>query len=58
MKISNYLDQYGFGLKIDPLIEKQVNDALSKSVSYVGYGRIGMLIVAPDIKRVFYAYAG
>lgn len=58
MKISNYLDQYGFGLEIDPSIEKQVDEALSKSVSYVGYGRIGMLIVAPEIKKVFYAYAG
>lgn len=58
LKISSYLDQYGFGLKIDPLIENQVDETLSNSVSYVGYGRIGMLIVAPEIKKVFFAYAG
>lgn len=57
-KISNYLNQYGFSLEIDPLIEKQIDDTLSKSGSYFAYGRTGMLIVAPDIRRVFYAYAG
>lgn len=58
LKILKYLNQYGFGLEIDPLIEKQIDDALSNSRSYVSYGRTGMLIVAPEIKRVFYAYAG
>lgn len=57
LKISSYLAGLSFvSIKIDPLIENQIDNALSKSGSYAGFGRMGMIIIAPDIKRVFYAY--
>jgi hypothetical protein len=57
LKISSYLAERSFvSIKIDPLIENQIDSALSKSGSYVGYGYRGIIIIIPDIKRVFYAY--
>ena len=58
-KLSNYINRYGFGIPIDPLIEKEVNNAISKSVSYLTYGRGGsVLIVIPYKRKVVFAYSG
>ena len=57
-EISNYLNAYGFGIPIDPQIEQEINKAISKPGSFVAFGRIGVLIVIPDIRRVVYAYNG
>lgn len=57
LKISNYLAELSLvDIKIDPLIENQIDNSLSKPGSYAGFGRMGMIIIAQDIKRVFYAY--
>jgi hypothetical protein len=57
-QLANYLNQYGFGVEIDADIEREINEALSKPGSYFTYGRIGILIVIPDIRKVVYAYNG
>ena len=57
-EIANYLNRYGFGISIDSQIEQEINKAISKPGSFAAYGRIGVLIVIPDIRRVVYAYNG
>ena len=56
--IGDYLDRYGFGIRIDPKIERSVNEALFSPGSFYAYGRIGIIIVAPAQGRVYYAYNG
>jgi hypothetical protein len=57
-KISDCLNQYGFGIEIDPTIEALVDDAISKPGSFYSYGRNGLVIVIPRVKRAVFAYAG
>jgi hypothetical protein len=57
-KIENYLNVYGFGIPIDSSIKDEINKAISEPGSYFAYGRIGVLIVVPNARRVIYAYNG
>jgi hypothetical protein len=57
-EIANYLNRYGFGISIDSQIEQEINKAISKPGSFAAYGRTGILIVVPSIRRVVYAYRG
>ena len=57
-EIANYLNRYGFGISVDSQIEQQINHAISRPGSFAAYGRTGILIVIPDIRRVVYAYNG
>jgi hypothetical protein len=57
-KISSYLDRYGFGIHVDPLVETLVDDAISRPGSFYSHGRTGMVIVMPRAKRAIFAYAG
>lgn len=54
--IDNYVNTYGFGVDIDPEIKKLVDDAIASSGSYYAYGRIGMIIIVPEARKVIYAY--
>lgn len=56
--LASYLGRYGFGIKIDSRIGQLVDEAISKPGSFYAYGRIGILIVIPDARRVIYAYNG
>jgi hypothetical protein len=56
--ISSYLNQFGFGIEIDPSVKATVDDAISKPGSFFCYGRNGLLIVIPQAKRAIFAYAG
>jgi hypothetical protein len=56
--IDDYLDQYGFGIAVDPSVKSLVDDAISKPGSFYSYGRTGIVIVIPDFKRAIFAYAG
>jgi hypothetical protein len=56
--LSDYLNQYGFGIEVDPSIKALVDDAISKPGSFYSYGRIGVVIVIPKAKRAIFAYAG
>ena len=57
-KIQYYLDQYGFGFPIPPDISSEINTAISPPRSFYAYGRIGVIIVHPQNRKVFFAYAG
>lgn len=56
--IHHYMNAYGFGLEIDPEIKKLVDDAITHPGSYYAYGRIGVIIIIPEQKRIIYAYNG
>lgn len=57
-RIATYLNRYGFGIPIDPAIEREIDEAISKPGSFLAYGRSGVLIVIPRAKRIVYAYHG
>ena len=56
--LSDYLNQFGFGIKVDPSVEALVDDAISKPGSFYSRGRTGVVIVIPKVKRAIFAYAG
>lgn len=56
--VADYLNRYGFGIEIDPSVKQQINQALSTPGSFAAYGRIGVFIVSPRIRRAFYIYNG
>ncbi|XHE13504.1 hypothetical protein PCC82_01825 [Agrobacterium deltaense] len=58
VELSDYLDQYGFGITIDQAIESEINDAISSEGNFFSYGRIGIIVLVPKTKRAYYFYAG
>ncbi len=48
----------GYCIDIDPNAEESFKKALSKPGSFYAYGRVGMILVAPAIHKIFYIYAG
>jgi hypothetical protein len=56
--LDNFLNQYGFGIAVNPVITKSINNALSQPGSYFTYTRTGMVIVMPSERRVAFVYAG
>lgn len=59
-RLSNYLNQYGFGIDIPSDLEEEFNNAIRSPGSYFCYTGIGngVILVAPAVKKTFYAYAG
>ena len=57
-EISNFLAINGFGIFIDPKLEKRINSSISQPGSFAAFGRGGVLIVNPKTRRVVYAYNG
>lgn len=56
--IEAYLDRYGFGVSLKPEFRNDINKAISEPGAFVGYGRIGILIVIPRSRKVVYIYNG
>jgi len=56
--VLHYMDAYGMAPAIDSDIKKLADDAITKTGSYYAYGRIGIIIVIPDQKRVVYVFNG
>jgi hypothetical protein len=56
--LSDYLNQFGFGIKVDPSVEALVDNTISEPGSYYSRGRTGVVIVIPRAKRAIFAYAG
>lgn len=58
--LEDYLDQYGFGIAIDPAIQRQTDQMLREPGAYYAYDRRGggLVIVDPERRRVVFAYAG
>ena len=58
-KLENYINQWGHGIPVEPEIEEMVNTAVSMPSSfYSDRAGGGTIVVAPDIRRIFYIYAG
>lgn len=59
LRISEYLNHYGFGIPLDPAAEEMIDRTISAPGAFYAYGRGGSLIViAPSVRRVIFAYAG
>lgn len=57
-QLENYLNKYGFGIDVDPAVLNQINAAVSTPGSLFAYGRIGVIIVVPKERVLFYVYNG
>lgn len=57
-KLENYINQYGFSISIPVEIEQNIDKAITTSGNFYAYGRIGVIVIAPSMKKVFYIYAG
>lgn len=49
---------YNMGFMIDPDIENEINKAIREPGNFYARGRSGIIIVAPEMRRVFYVYSG
>lgn len=56
--VAGYMFRYGVCIPLDEEIENLANEALSSPNSYYAFGRIGMLLLIPDKKRIVYAFNG
>lgn len=57
-QLSNYINRYGFGIPVRPDLETMFNEIIAAPGSYYAYGRIGVIVVAPSVQKVFYVYVG
>lgn len=57
-RLVNFLNQYGFGISIDPPIMDAIDKAISEPGNYYAYTRTGVLFVMPTRRRVAFVYAG
>ncbi|WP_378950164.1 hypothetical protein [Mesorhizobium sp. ANAO-SY3R2] len=57
-EVSNYLDKYGFGIRISKSVETTIGNAISAPGSFFAYGRSGAMLVVPSKRQAFYVYAG
>lgn len=58
LNIYDYICLYGFCIDIEPGIVAEANAIINSPGSYYAYGRIGLIVVSPIKKRVFYMYNG
>ena len=56
--IYQYICAYGFCIDIDERIEMEAAAAVNNPGNYYAYGRIGMIVVCPGMRRVFFMYNG
>jgi hypothetical protein len=57
-RLDNYLNQYGFGISIDPHTADAIDQAISAPGNFYAYTRTGMLLVMPAQRRLVLMYAG
>lgn len=58
LHVIDYICAYGFCIEIEQDFIDEANELVNSPGSYYAYGRIGMIIVAPGKKRVYYLYNG
>jgi hypothetical protein len=56
--IRDYLSAYGFGTPLDLRVVEQVNNSIFNDGSFYAYGRVGMIVLDPKARRIFYGYNG
>ncbi|MCO5145119.1 MAG: hypothetical protein M9895_02935 [Aquamicrobium sp.] len=58
IKVSSYLNRYGFGIPVRRSVEVMVDQAISAPGAFYAYGRIGTILVIPTEHRAVFMYAG
>ncbi len=58
LNVMDYICAYGFCIEISQHYVDEANELVNAPGSYYAYGRIGMILVAPARKRVYYLYNG
>jgi hypothetical protein len=57
-RLDNYLNQYGFGISIDPQTADAIDKAISTPGNFYSNTRTGMLLLMPAQRRLALMYAG
>jgi hypothetical protein len=57
-RLDNYLNQYGFGISIEPHTANAIDQAISTAGNFYAHTRTGMLLVMPAQRRLVLMYAG
>lgn len=58
-RLREYLDVYGFGIPIDAEVERSFDNVIQTPGAFYAYGGGGaVIVVSPQTRRVFIAYAG
>lgn len=58
MAMYDYVCAYGFCIDVDPAVVREVEQVINQPGSYYAYGRIGVIVVSPQARKVFYLYNG
>jgi hypothetical protein len=58
-RLQDYLNVYGFGIPIDAEVERSFDSVIQAPGAFYAYGAGGaVIVVSPETRRVFIAYAG
>ena len=58
MAMYDYVCAYGFCIDVDPDVVREVEQVVNEPGNYYAYGRIGVIVVSPKSRKVFYLYNG
>lgn len=58
LEVLRYVCAYGFCIDIDPKQLRAAEDAVNSPGSYYAHGRIGLIVVVPHKRRVYFLYNG
>lgn len=58
LDIFDYICAYGFCIDIDPAVVAQATAVVNSQGNYYAFGRVGLWVVSPGLKRVLYLYNG
>jgi hypothetical protein len=56
--VYDYVCAYGFCIEIEDNVIEEITSIVNSPGSYYAYGRIGLIIVSPNHKKVVYIYNG
>lgn len=57
-RVEDYVCAYGFCIEIDPDQRRRIEAAVNAPGSHYAYGRIGVIVVVPAQRRVYFLYNG
>lgn len=55
--IEQFLSRYALNVALDPATRRMIDDVISSPGNFYSYGRLGLLIVAPEKRRIIYTYS-
>jgi len=58
MEVLDYVCAYGFCIDIDHVQLRAAEDAINSPGSYYAHGRIGLVVIVPHARRVYFLYNG